>query len=47
MIKGATISSGQKIFYEPDRREYSKVTPEVCFIAGGDARDAGYVSSKQ
>jgi hypothetical protein len=46
-IKGATASKGQKLFYEPDRPEYAKVTPEACFTAGGDARDAGYVSSKR
>ena len=47
MIKGATTSKGQRLFYEPDRPEYSKATPEVCFTAGGDARDAGYISSKR
>jgi hypothetical protein len=47
LIKGATTSTGQKLFYEPDRPEYRSVTPEVCFSAGGDARDAGYVSSKR
>jgi hypothetical protein len=46
-IKGATSSTGQKLFYEPERPEYAKVTPDACFTAGGDARDAGYVSSKR
>ena len=46
-IKGATSSTGQKLSYEPERPEYAKVTPDVCFTAGGDARDAGYVSSKR
>ncbi len=45
-IKGVT-TAGQKLFYEPDRPEYAKVTPEICFTAGGDARDAGYVSAKR
>jgi hypothetical protein len=45
-IKGVT-SGGQKLFYEPERPEYAKATPEVCFTAGGDARDAGYVSGKR
>jgi hypothetical protein len=46
-IKGATSSKGEKLFYEPDRPEYAKVTPDICFTAGGDARDAGYVSAKR
>jgi hypothetical protein len=46
-IKGVTSSNGQKLYYEPDRPDYAKATPEACFTAGGDARDAGYVSSKR
>lgn len=46
-IKGSTSSKGEKLFYEPDRPEYAKVTPDLCFTAGGDARDAGYVSAKR
>jgi hypothetical protein len=42
-----TSSGGQKLFYEPDRPDYAKVTPDMCFTAGGDARDAGYVSAKR
>jgi hypothetical protein len=46
-IKGATTSKGEKFYYEPGRTDYANVTPEICFTAGGDARDAGYVSSKR
>jgi hypothetical protein len=45
-IKGAT-TNGVKTYYEPDRPEYASITPEICFTAGGDARNAGYKSAKQ
>lgn len=45
-IKGAT-TGGVKTYYEPDRPEYAGITPEVCFTAGGDARNAGYQSAKR
>ena len=46
-IKGQTVASGEKIYYEPNRPEYPTITPEVCFTAGGDARANGYRSSRQ
>ena len=46
-IKGATSAKGEKLFYEPGRPEYARLSPETCFTAGGDARDAGYTSSKR
>jgi hypothetical protein len=47
LLKGTTDAAGQRIYYEPDRPEYPTVTPEVCFTAGGDARAAGYQSSRR
>ena len=45
-VKGAT-TGGVKTYYEPDRPEWAGITPEVCFVAGGYARDAGYKSAKK
>jgi hypothetical protein len=45
-IKGATTGD-VKTYYEPDRPEYASIKPEVCFTAGGDARNAGYTSAKR
>jgi hypothetical protein len=45
-IKGATTND-VKTYYEPDRPEYPSIKPEICFTAGGDARNAGYKSAKQ
>jgi hypothetical protein len=45
-IKGATTNN-VKTYYEPERPEYASIKPEVCFTAGGDARNAGYKSAKQ
>jgi hypothetical protein len=47
LLKGTTDAAGQRIYYEPDRPEYPTITPEVCFTAGGDARAAGYQSSRR
>ena len=46
-LKGSTSANGERLYYEPDRPSYSAVTPEVCFTAGGDARAAGYQSSRR
>ena len=46
-IKGATASTGERLYYEPDRASYPTVTPEICFTAGGDARANGYQESRR
>ena len=47
LIKGATLPTGERLYYEPDRPTYATVTPEVCFTAGGDARANGYQEARR
>jgi hypothetical protein len=46
-IKGGPETNGVKYYYDPERPEYPSITPEECFRAGKDARDAGYVEIKK
>ena len=46
-IKGGPETNGVKYYYDPERPDYASITPEECFRAGKDARDAGYKDAKQ
>lgn len=46
-IKASVSAKGERLYYEPERREYGDIKPEACFTAGSFARAAGYTNSKR
>ena len=47
LVKGGVSPTGERVYSDPERREYGDLKPEACFTSSSNARAAGYGVGKR